>query len=75
MIEERASGSQYGGILRGRDAAKITGADVAGSLAEHLRFVPQSVALDERGVDGEVATGGVLDEEGDIWGLIEKFFQ
>ena len=38
MVEERASGSQDGGVLRGRDAAKITGTDVAGPLAEYLRF-------------------------------------
>lgn len=36
MIEERTSGPQHRGVLRGRDAAEITGADVARPLAEHL---------------------------------------
>ena len=35
----------------------------------------QPVTFDERGVDREVAAGRVLDEEGDIRRLIEKFFQ
>jgi len=72
MIEKRAAGAQHDGILHGRDASKVAGTDVAGTPAEHLGFVAQPVTFHEGVVHGEITTGGVLDEEGDVRRLIKS---
>ena len=66
MINQGNSGPQYALILFRRQPAKIAAADLARAPVQYLRLVPKAVAFDQGVIHGEIAAGGVLDEESQI---------
>lgn len=75
VVQERAASLQHGLVLGGRNAAKFTGTNFGGPLAEHLGFVAQTVPLDEGTVNHQVPSGRILDEEHHVRRLVEEAFQ
>jgi hypothetical protein len=75
MVEQRSSGTQDAGVLLGRKATEVARADVTRTAAEHLRFVPVTMALNQRIIDRHVAASLVFDKESQLRSMVKQLSQ